>query len=433
MKPRHQVSRAAIELIKRFEGYRSKAAQLPDGRWTIGYGHTLTAREGASVSQEDAEALLIYDLIAVAHAINERTFTPLTQNQFDALCAFTFNIGVESFRRSAVLRRLNEGAHLQAACAMELWRKADFEGERIVIDALVRRRAAEKSLFLTPPGGYVPAPTPVLRPNLDLDGTGSVPRETPTALTASLEGGVTSLERDAAPQPAFADLQPSPAQAAAAAVSARLATIFPDEPEEAATGLAEPELEPEAEAPTPAVTDTVAAEAEPDLPPIAEPVAEPEPVFELVAAEPESEPEPKAEEETPAIDPSEPTLFDALVEPANDIEAPEPEPEARPASDDEFPRILSLEPEPADFEAEPETAPRFNYLPLVALAAFGGAIFGGGIFWSVSAQGGPGGAWAFGWLAALVGILVLGRAAYLFLERLGQIGGGLDDDDPSRA
>ena len=50
MKPRHQVTRTAVDLIKRFEGYRQKAAQLPDGRWTVGYGHTLTAREGASVS-----------------------------------------------------------------------------------------------------------------------------------------------------------------------------------------------------------------------------------------------------------------------------------------------------------------------------------------------------------------------------------------------
>ena len=56
MTPRHQVSRTAIELIKRFEGYRRKAAQLPDGRWTIGYGHTLTAREGAEVSEANAEA-----------------------------------------------------------------------------------------------------------------------------------------------------------------------------------------------------------------------------------------------------------------------------------------------------------------------------------------------------------------------------------------
>ena len=51
MKPRHQVSRTAIELIKRFEGYRRKAAQLPDGRWTIGYGHTASARAGAEVSR----------------------------------------------------------------------------------------------------------------------------------------------------------------------------------------------------------------------------------------------------------------------------------------------------------------------------------------------------------------------------------------------
>jgi GH24 family phage-related lysozyme (muramidase) len=64
MKPRHQISRAAIDLIKRFEGYRAKAARLADGRWTIGYGHTLTAREGAEVSERDAEALLLYDLIA---------------------------------------------------------------------------------------------------------------------------------------------------------------------------------------------------------------------------------------------------------------------------------------------------------------------------------------------------------------------------------
>ena len=85
MKPRHQVSPTAIEMIKRFEGYRRKAARLPDGRWTLGYGHVLTAREGAEVSEQDAEALLLYDLIAVAHAVNELTLTPLTQNQFDAL------------------------------------------------------------------------------------------------------------------------------------------------------------------------------------------------------------------------------------------------------------------------------------------------------------------------------------------------------------
>src|SRR5262249_36892054 len=135
MSPRHRVSKAAIDLIKRFEGYRQKAAQLPDGRWTIGHGHTLTARQGAEVSPDDAEALLLYDLIAVAHALNERVHAPLSQHQFDALASFAFNIGLDNFAHSGVLRRLNEGAPILAASAMELWRKANVGGERIVVDA----------------------------------------------------------------------------------------------------------------------------------------------------------------------------------------------------------------------------------------------------------------------------------------------------------
>ena len=158
MKPRQQASRAALDLIERFEGYRRTAARLEDGRWTIGYGHTKTARQGAEVSEADAEALLIYDLMEVGGAVNDWVYTPLTQNQFDALCGFVFNIGLDNFRHSNVLRRLNEGDLLQAACAMEMWRRVDFEGEPIVLDALVRRRAAEKALFLTPLNGFMPAP-----------------------------------------------------------------------------------------------------------------------------------------------------------------------------------------------------------------------------------------------------------------------------------
>src|SRR6476469_4209843 len=133
MKPRHPISRAGLDLIERFEGYRRRAAQLPDGRWTIGYGHTQTAREGAEVSEADAEALLIYDLMTVAKAVEALVFTPLNDNQFAALTAFAFNVGLDAFRASEVLKRVNEGQLIQAACAMELWRRADFEGERILI------------------------------------------------------------------------------------------------------------------------------------------------------------------------------------------------------------------------------------------------------------------------------------------------------------
>lgn len=167
MKLHPRVTRTGVELVKRFEGLRRRAARLPDGGWTIGYGHTLTAREGAEVTPEDAEALLYYDLSEVAGRLEAWTFTPLNQNQFEALSAFAFNIGLENFRNSTVLTRVNEGQHLLAAAAMELWRKADFNGEAVVVDALVRRRAAEKAHYLTPPEGFRPAPSPVLRPTFD--------------------------------------------------------------------------------------------------------------------------------------------------------------------------------------------------------------------------------------------------------------------------
>jgi lysozyme len=169
MKPPHQVSRAAIELVKAFEGYRRFAARLPDGRWTIGYGHTLSAREGAEVNEADAEALLLYDLLAISGAVTDLVYTPLTQNQFDALVSFASNVGLEVFRSSSVLLLVNEGALLRAAYALEAWRKASFDGEEVVVDALVRRRATEKALFVTPDGGFVPAPSAVVIPRLDRD------------------------------------------------------------------------------------------------------------------------------------------------------------------------------------------------------------------------------------------------------------------------
>ena len=229
MTPRHQVSRAAITLIKRFEGFRAKAAELEDGRWTIGYGHTRTARGGTLIAEADAEALLLYDLINVAHAVNEWTYAPLNQNQFDALVSFAFNIGLENFRRSTTLRRINEGRMLEAALAMELWRRADFEGERIVVDALVRRRSYEKSLFLKPVDAWAPAPSPVLPPKIDYDVAPFTLTDTPTVLKTDL-GGTRAIAERASP-PRFVPLEdtgPSATEAAAAAVAARLEALTAD-------------------------------------------------------------------------------------------------------------------------------------------------------------------------------------------------------------
>jgi lysozyme len=269
MKLRNGVSPAAIELIKRFEGFRRTAARLDDGRWTVGYSHTRSAREGAQLSEADAEALLGYDLVDVQAAVNDWTFTPLTQNQFDALVSFVFNIGLAAFRHSSVLQRVNEGALLQAACAMEMWRKADLDGERIVVDALVRRRAAEKALFLTPEDGFVAAPSAVVQPKMDLDAGAAVPRVRPAELRTDPEVEQARPVAESAPSPAPHDL---PTERAAAALSARLQAIWPDE------ATAEPPADAEAPAPLPIEADTLADSAA--IQPSPEVVPEPPPVHE---------------------------------------------------------------------------------------------------------------------------------------------------------
>jgi len=150
MSARHKISRNGLSLIRRFEGLRQQATRLGDGRWSIGYGHTRSAREGARVSADDAEALLRFDLLPVVEGLNSLVQTPLNQNQFDALVSFVFNIGLEAFGTSDVRRRINEGRFHEAAQAMENWTSADYNGQTYVLAPLVRRRAAEKELFLTP-------------------------------------------------------------------------------------------------------------------------------------------------------------------------------------------------------------------------------------------------------------------------------------------
>lgn len=162
-----RISAAGLELVKSFEGFRETATRLPDGRWTIGYGHVRTAREGLTISQKDAEDLLLYDLKPVEDAVGLLVYAPLMQNQFDALVSLAFNISTGQFRDSEILRNLNAGDFLAAANGFDRWRKARIHGQVMIVDALVRRRAAEKGLFLEHPSGRPSAPTPLVKPEID--------------------------------------------------------------------------------------------------------------------------------------------------------------------------------------------------------------------------------------------------------------------------
>ena len=429
MTPRHQVSRTAIELIKRFEGYRRNAAQLPDGRWTIGYGHTLTARQGAEVSEADAEALLLYDMIGVAHTVSELTYASLTRNQFDAMCAFAFSIGLEAFRSSDVLKRVNEGALTQAAFALELWRKAEFEGERIVVDAMVRRRAAEKLLFLTPPDDQWRAvPSALLKPLLDELAPDTAPRGAPVEVTASLDGEAAVVARDEVTHDEVApEVEPeSRVTAAAEAVTARLQILFPDpepetapEPEPVPETAPEPEPEPEPEIPPPPLAEPAdleaeaPAELEPETSPI-EVAVEPQPeAAEPQAAEPEAAEPETAEPEV--VEPG-PTLLAAaerLFVKTEPVETASP----RIVIDDTAPyEFVPATVQPIDGETGD------GLLVVVSLIILGLAFFAGGVFWALNAQPDvrptiftP---LLVGWLAGVAGVGFIAVAVFLLLQRV---------------
>ncbi len=164
---RLEISRSGLDLIESFEGFRAKAARLNGGKYTIGFGHTMTVRDGMVVNREQAEELLKWDIGPIQDFIRQNALTTLTQNQFDALISFAFNIGLDNFRNSDVLRHLNQGEPICAAIAMNAWRRSNINGQHIVVDALVRRRALETAMFLDTIGPRPAAPSPIILPQLD--------------------------------------------------------------------------------------------------------------------------------------------------------------------------------------------------------------------------------------------------------------------------
>jgi len=148
-----RTSQAGLDVIKAFEGFRGRSEALPNGRWIIGYGHMRRAREGLRVSEAEAEAILReYDLPPVERFVMRCVLAPMSQNEFDALVSLAFNIGAKAFASSDVVASMNGGNRLEAAEAFDHWRRAKIGGRIQIVDALVRRRASEKALFLNAPG-----------------------------------------------------------------------------------------------------------------------------------------------------------------------------------------------------------------------------------------------------------------------------------------
>ena len=136
-------SQEGLELIKKFEGCKLKSYKCPAGVWTIGYGHTEDVKEGDIVSPQEADKLLRADVFKFEEYVADNVMVNLTQNQFDALVAWTFNLGVGNLRNSTMLKKLNNADYTSVPFEMKRWNKAGGK----TLDGLVRRRQAESLLF----------------------------------------------------------------------------------------------------------------------------------------------------------------------------------------------------------------------------------------------------------------------------------------------
>ena len=139
-------SKNCINLIKCFEGCRYKAyKQTKNDVWTIGYGHTENVKENDVITEFDAENFLKIDLQKFEYAINKLSLE-LNQNEFDALVSFVFNVGIGNFESSTMLKLLKAQKKNEAASQFDRW---IYQGKTI-LPGLVKRRQAEKELFLRP-------------------------------------------------------------------------------------------------------------------------------------------------------------------------------------------------------------------------------------------------------------------------------------------
>ena len=141
-------SPAAYELIKKFEGLRLHAYQDSAGAWTIGWGHTGDVKRGQSITVHQAEALLALDIGIAAAAVNRHVEAPLNQGMFDALTSFVFNLGEGRLASSTLLKKLNLRDYHAAAAEFPKWVKATVRGKKVTLAGLVRRRAAERAMFV---------------------------------------------------------------------------------------------------------------------------------------------------------------------------------------------------------------------------------------------------------------------------------------------
>lgn len=140
-----------ITLIKKWEGCKLNAYLDSGGVWTIGYGTTFypdgtRVKEDDTCTQEQADAWLHGHVNELVFELLNEVKVTLNANQIKALVCFIYNIGMGAFKKSTMLRLINDGKILEASEQFIRWNKDNG----VVIPGLTNRRLDEKKLFNTP-------------------------------------------------------------------------------------------------------------------------------------------------------------------------------------------------------------------------------------------------------------------------------------------
>lgn len=143
-------SQNCIDLIKRFEGFKTKAYLCPASVPTIGYGSTMynngfKVKLGDVITETEADNLLMWELKSKAVALYK---LKLNQNQFDACLSFCFNLGIGAFNKSTLKKKIEANPN-DASIKNEFmkWNKARVGGQLMELKGLTRRRIAEAELY----------------------------------------------------------------------------------------------------------------------------------------------------------------------------------------------------------------------------------------------------------------------------------------------
>lgn len=145
-----KTSQRGIDLIKYFEGVRYRPYRCAAGLWTVGVGHligngkSLPSEYNRTFTKEEVDALLIRDLTRFERGIGMYIKVPLRQSEFDALCSFSFNLGLGTLQRSTLRQKINRFDKKGAAENLLKYCRAGGK----IIKGLQTRRQAEYKMFL---------------------------------------------------------------------------------------------------------------------------------------------------------------------------------------------------------------------------------------------------------------------------------------------